>query len=88
MCDMKVQQMHLADSAEWCTVTYAAQMLGLSVRTVTRLIASERLPAYLPMLGTGEDDRHKTMLRVADVRRYRSALDVIRPSDATPVRQG
>lgn len=79
MLDMKVQQqIAIADPGDWCTYAYAAEQLGVSLRTIARMVSDGRLAGFRPLLGKHESPRHKTILYVPQLREYQRALQVVR----------
>lgn len=69
--------MRLPLSSDYCTIAWAAEHLGWSMRSVTRAVADGRLDAVTPLCGKRESKRHKSMLKTDQVREYRRALMVI-----------
>lgn len=72
-----VQLEIMANPREWCSISWAAQTIGIDERSVRRLIEENRLHGFTPRLGAGESDRHKTMLHVPEVQRYAEARAVV-----------
>jgi hypothetical protein len=67
---------------DYCTVAWAAELAGVSIRTVDRAIRDELLSATRPRTASRESDRHKTMLHTAQVREWVAARKLIRREDA------
>lgn len=61
------------NAAEFCTIAWAAERLGLSVRQVGRYVVDGTLSGVTPLTGSRESKRHKRMIRVNDVERLRDA---------------
>jgi excisionase family DNA binding protein len=68
--------MQLADPGDWCTISWAAERIGCSTRTVRRLISAGTLRSFYPRKGTFEKDP-QVMLSVADVERHATARLVV-----------
>lgn len=66
----------MAKLTEYCTIAYAAERLGLSVRQVGRYVLDGTLTGITPLTGSRESQRHKRMVRVADVERLKLARSV------------
>jgi hypothetical protein len=71
-------QTALASPSDWCTMAYAAELLGVSLRQVGRYVADGVLQGYRPRVGTRESTRHKMILHVDEVRRLRDAREVVK----------
>lgn len=74
---MAIIQTALPDLFDWVTIEAAAELLGVSRRTVHRMIADEKLRAYEPRCGRLEL-RRPTLLRYAEVMLMRQALQRVR----------
>lgn len=71
-------QMAISASSDFCTVAWAAELCGVSMRTITRAMEPEdgRAPALTrvqPLVGSRESGRRHTLLYVEEVRRYHDA---------------
>lgn len=64
---------------DYCTVAFAAELAGVSVRTVVRAIRDEVLVGVRPRTGSRESGRHKTMLHTAQVRDWVRARKMVKP---------
>lgn len=72
-----MDQLTLPVGEDYCTIAWAAEYLGVSLRTVTRAVAGGALTAVTPRTGARESKRHKRMLLTEQVREYRRALEVV-----------
>jgi len=70
-------QMTLHVPDDWCTYKWAADYLGVSIRTVVRYVESGLLASFMPRMGRGESRRNKRMLNVAQIKAMRDARQVI-----------
>jgi hypothetical protein len=74
MADMtKTEQLTIPNPKDWCTVAYAAVLLGLSARQVRRYVGAGTLLAYVPRVGPHEERRKHLLLAVAQVEELRAA---------------
>lgn len=71
-------QLVFPSSKDFCTVAWAAELLGMSIRSVLRLVADGKLSSFSPLVGSHESGRHKRMLSADQVREYKRALSVVR----------
>lgn len=71
------QQMMLANPNDWCTAAYAAEKIGVSLRTVYRLIKEGRLRAYVPRKGSRETGRRHTLLALEEVTTFATAHKLV-----------
>lgn len=55
------------------TIEWAATLMGVSCRTVLRMINAGRLTALTPLTAPRESARHKRMLVASEVREMRDA---------------
>lgn len=83
MSHMTIQS-GLPVSADFCTIAYAAELCGVSLRTIDRLTKPHgdkpaRLDRVTPMCGRKESARHKSLLYTAQVREYAAARALVRP---------
>jgi hypothetical protein len=73
MLDMKVQMM-IPDAQDFCTVAYAAEKIGMSMRQVRRLcLPGGPIRAVRPRTGSRESGRYRSLLLVQDVDAYAAA---------------
>lgn len=73
MLDMK-GQMQLPDASDFCTVAYAAEKIGISMRQVRRLcMPGGQLRAVRPRTGSRESGRYRSLILVADVEAFAAA---------------
>jgi hypothetical protein len=77
MCDMRIQTA-IASAQDWCTIAYAAEVLGVSMRTITRYLAAGTLHGHKPRVGSRESSRHKAILSVDEVLALRDALAIVK----------
>ncbi len=68
-----MKQMTFADPGDWCTLAYAAETIGVSLRTVARAIADGKLSARRPRVGSRETNRRHVMLYVSEVEEFAAA---------------
>lgn len=64
--------------ADFCTLTWAAEHLELSLRSVQRLVRDGKLSVFRPLVGSQESGRRHNMLMTEQVRNYRAARDLLR----------
>lgn len=69
---MNNQTLPLPNPADWCSTVGAARLLGLSHRTVCRMISDKRLIGYLPYGATPTPSNH--ILWMPEVRDMAAAL--------------
>lgn len=67
----------MANPADWCTLSWAAERCGLHERQVRRLIEEGVLHKFYPRKGRKETARWGAMLHVAQVERYAEARKTI-----------
>lgn len=77
MCDMRIQTA-IASAQDWCTIAYASEILGVSMRQVGRYVRAGRLHAHRPRVGSRESDRHKAILSVDEVFALRDARAIVK----------
>jgi hypothetical protein len=65
---------------DYCTVAYAAELAGVSIRTVVRAVGDGVLVATRPRCGSRESARHKLMLHTSQVRQWVAARTMLRPN--------
>lgn len=65
-----VNQVAIPVASDWCTMAYAAEKIGVSLREVGRLVKDGRLTAQRPRVGSKESARTKTILQLDQVRAY------------------
>lgn len=70
-------QLAFPSSKDFCTLAWAAELLGMSHRSVAKLVADGRLKDHTPLVGSRESKRHKRMLSADEVREYKRALQVV-----------
>lgn len=70
---MKVHQLAFANSRDFCTIHYAAERIGVSHRTVRRLVADGTLKRMQPLLGQRETEYQHVILLVSEVEEYAAA---------------
>lgn len=77
---MKNVQLGFGSPADFCTVAWAAEKIGISMRGVTRLFASAGGPLAVvrPRVGSRESGRAHQMLYVAQVEEYATAYRLVR----------
>ncbi len=78
MAPMTNTQLAFPSSGDFCTVAWAAELLGLSHRGVARLVQDGKLKEHMPLTGSRESTRHKRLLSADEVRAYRRALMVVK----------
>lgn len=71
-------QLAFPASGDFCTVAWAAELLGMSQRGVAKLVQDGRLREHMPLVGSRESKRHKRLLSADEVREYKRALLVVR----------
>lgn len=73
-----MNQLKISTPTDWCTYARAAEILGVSLRQVGRLVANPnvQLHAITPQVGARESARGKRVLSVDDVLALRDALKV------------
>jgi hypothetical protein len=71
-------QTALASPKDWCTLAYAAEVLGVSLRQVGRYVADGVLQGYRPRVGARESSRSHLILHVEEVIRLRDARRLIK----------
>lgn len=76
MLDMK--QLTFANPRDWCTIAAAAERLDVSQRTIARMIGDGVLQAFMPIVGSRESSRHKTLLYMPEVLELRAARDRVK----------
>ena len=76
-----MKQMMLPVGDDYCTVAYAAELAGVSIRTVTRAVSDGILAATKPRCGSRESARHKLMLSTPQVRDWVAARDMLAARD-------
>jgi hypothetical protein len=64
---------------DYCTVAYAAELAGVSIRTVTRAVGDGVLASTRPRCGSRESTRHKMMLHTHQVREWVAARKLLSP---------
>ena len=64
---------------DYCTVAYAAEHAGVSIRTVTRAVAAGTLSSVRPRVAARESSRHKLMLRSVEVVAWSAARKLAMP---------
>lgn len=62
---------------DYCTVAWAAELAGVSMRTVTRAIGAGALHGATPRTGRRESRRHKQMLLTEEVRAWNEARKLL-----------
>lgn len=72
-----MEQMTLPVGEDYCTYGWAAEHLGVSVRTVSRLVANKRLQRVKARTGPREAGNHHGYLFTAQVKSYRLALRMV-----------
>jgi predicted site-specific integrase-resolvase len=77
MCDMRIQTA-IASAQDWCTIAYAAELLGVSMRQITRYLAEGKLHGHRPRVGSRESARHKAILNVDEVLAFRDARAIVK----------
>lgn len=82
-------QMSIAHPADFCTVAWAAELCGVSQRTIRRATypAGDKPPALTrvqPLTGTTESGRRHTLLYADEVRRYADARRLVGMATALP----
>lgn len=73
-----MEQTALPVAGDWCTMAYAADTIGVSLREVGRLIGDGRLRGQRPRTGRKESGRHKTILSTVQVHEYARAFKLTR----------
>lgn len=76
-------QTGLPISTDFCTIAYAAELCGVSVRTIDRLTKPDgdkpaTLQRVTPLCGSRESSRHKSLLYLSQVREYAAARQLVR----------
>jgi len=62
---------------DYCTAAWAAEHMGVSVRTVLRAVRDGKLAAVTPRCGQKETKRHKRMLLTVQVQEYGRARALV-----------
>ena len=70
-------QSALPSAADFCTVAWAAERTGLSLRHVRTLMKAGKLTRLQPRHGSRETGRRHTLLMVAEVERYAEAREIV-----------
>lgn len=78
-----MDQTALPVAGDWCTMGYAAEKIGVSLREVGRLIKDGRLDGQRPRVSSQESGRHKTILSTAQVHEYAWAFKMTRQGRGT-----
>jgi excisionase family DNA binding protein len=73
-----MEQMRFPSATDYCTQAYAAEQIGVSLRTVARLIKDGDLKAFRPLKGSKESGRRHTLLDTAAVREYARAYKLVK----------
>lgn len=68
--------MQFADPGDWCTISWAAERIGCSTRTVRRLLDAKTLSSFYPRKGRYEK-YSQVMLSVTEVERHATARLVV-----------
>jgi hypothetical protein len=71
------QQLALPDGLDLCSMAYAAQLAGCSLRTVVRAANAGRLTVVTPRLALRESKRVKRLLVTEQVREWATAYKLI-----------
>jgi excisionase family DNA binding protein len=79
---MKSSQLAFADPADWCTIAYAADRIGVSERTVRRMIAERKLNGRRPRVGPRESGARHMLLYVSEVAEVAEAYKLLKPARA------
>jgi hypothetical protein len=77
-----MEQTMIPVGGDYCTVAYAAELAGVSIRTVDRAINDGLLSTTRPRTGSRESERRKTLLHTPQVREWVAARKMIRREDA------
>lgn len=73
-----MEQLRFPSATDYCTQAYAAETIGVSLRTVSRLIQDGTLQAFRPLKGARESGRRHTLLATQAVRDYAHAYKLIK----------
>jgi excisionase family DNA binding protein len=79
LCGM--EQTMIALGEDYCTVPWAAELAGVSLRTVRRAISNGTLATVKPRTGSRESDRTKTLLHTVQVREWHRARKWLTPDE-------
>lgn len=72
MCDMKQQTLPLPNPGDWFSRGAAAEVLGVSIRTIERYVDDGTLKGYKPI--TAEGEKGPVLLWRADVLELEQAI--------------
>lgn len=71
------RQLSFAAAADWGTIAWAAETIGVSQRTVRRLIDAGTITGQNARKGSRETGRRHTIVSVDEVLRYRDAKRIV-----------
>jgi hypothetical protein len=72
-----MEQLKIQSVSEWGTYGWAAEVLGLSLRQVGRLVKAGTLSERTPRCGARESARHKRLVSVEQVLALKAARKVV-----------
>ena len=67
----------MSNEPKYGTIEWAAALMGVSCRTVLRMIHAGKLSVVVPLTAPRESARHKRMLLADEVRSMRDARKVV-----------
>ena len=74
---MQITQDRLPYAADFCTTAWAAEHLGVSMRSVGRYVAAGLLADFTPLVGSRESKRKHRILSTVQVRSFRDARELV-----------
>jgi excisionase family DNA binding protein len=73
-----MEQLRFPSAGDYCTQAWAAEQIGVSLRTVARLIKDGKLKAFRPLKGSKESGRRHTLMDTEQVRAYAVAHKMVK----------